>query len=162
MTAEKHGPYLLALVAPAVYFVAVWKFSFAPTGESLEKLFGGTLDLASILVGFLSTSKALLFAVPDRRAIRFLKEAGAFAGLVGYLFGDIVVWLVTALSALALVFLQDQFSLPSLRVFAGLWIYLPAAGALAFTRSMFLFSTFLKRSATEDGKLRQAAPSQAA
>lgn len=144
---EKYGPFLLALLAPAAYFFFWRQTNHAPSGSGLSALTEGVLNISGILIGFLATAKALLFAVPDRRAIRFIKQSGAFAGLTDYLFLDIIVWLVTAISALVLVFAGEEMVLGARRVLMGFWVYLPAAGLFAFWRSMYLFAKFLRLSA---------------
>lgn len=143
---ERWFPPVLAILAPGIYFGGWALFNHAPSSLSLSNLTKGILDLADILVGFLATSKALLYAIPDRRAIKFLREAGALSDLADYLFVDVMVWLFTAISALVLVFLDPDIMLPIQRIVVGVWLFLPMWGVLGFIRSMYIFAKFLKLS----------------
>lgn len=154
---ERFGPFIVAAAAPAAYFGLAERFEFSPSAENLEKLVEGVLNLAGILVGFLATSKALLFAVPDRKSIRLLKEMGAFSLLVGYLFSDILIWLAVAISALTLIFVQGAMELETLRQIVGYWLYLPGVGVMGFCRSMYLFFRFLRFSSDREGAPAAAA-----
>jgi len=161
MTAKREflWPYAAGLVAPIAYFFLWSQLSHAPSEESLSNAVEGTLSVAGILVGFLATAKALLFAVPDRRAIQFLKDSGGFEGLVRLLFTDIVLWLMTAVSALILFFAGTDMLLGVKRPLIGFWLYLPMAGLFAFLRSMMSFSSVLRSaSRSERGKRSTKAP----
>jgi hypothetical protein len=143
---ERHFPLLLALIAPAVYF-GLWKLHiYIPTCLGIAKLTDGVLDFAGNLVGFLATAQALLYALPDRRAIKFLREAGALGDLVTYLFTDIIVWLLTAVGALGLQFVSAGVQDNTQRITAGIWLLFPVWGVLGLVRSMYIFAKFLKLS----------------
>jgi len=147
---ERYLPIVVAsLGAPAIYF-SLWKaFGHRPSVEGLGNLTNGTLNLAGILVGFLATSLALLYALPDRRSIKFLRQAGALADLVTYLFGDIIVWLMTAISALVIICIYKDLTESFFRVLMGFWIILPGCGVAGFMRSMSIFAKFLKLSSAD-------------
>lgn len=154
---ERYFPLILALIAPAVYF-GVWKlFSHSPSTDGIGKLTEGILSLAGILVGFLATAQALLYALPDRRAIKFLREAGALSDLVTYLFTDIIVWLVTAISALVLLFVGGELREGALRIVTGLWLVLPMWGIVGLVRSMYIFAKFLRLSASGSDSMDDSA-----
>jgi hypothetical protein len=145
---ERYFPVVLALIAPVAYF-GIWRLvSHAPSLQGIGKLTGGILSLAGILVGFLATAQALLYALPDRRAIKFLREAGALSDLVTYLFTDIIVWLVTAITALVLLFIGGELLGSALRILTGMWLLLPMWGIVGLVRSMYIFAKFLRLSAS--------------
>jgi hypothetical protein len=145
---ERYFPFILALIAPVAYF-GIWRFfSHAPSRDGIGKLTAGILSLSGILVGFLATAEALLYALPDRRAIKFLREAGALSDLINYLFTDIMLWLITAITALVLVFIGGELRLGPLRNITGLWLILPMAGVFGLVRSMYIFAKFLRLSAS--------------
>ena len=145
---ERYFPLVLSFVAPLAFFGFWFGLSQPPSEAGLSRLTEGILNLAGILVGFLATAKALLYALPDRRAIKFLRDAGALSDLVDYLFVDIMVWLITAITALIFVFVGPELRVAVQRAAIGIWLFLPMWGVLGFARSMYIFTKFLKLSAT--------------
>jgi hypothetical protein len=157
---ENAFPWVAATAAPVIYFGA-WKLlSLVPSQAGIDKLVSGVLSLSGILVGFLATTNALMFAVPDRRALKLLKQLGAFSGIARHLFFDIQIWFIAAISSLVLIFTMDRLaSLHNLRVIIGYWLYLPAVGLVGLWQAMSLFRKFLYATAVQD---ETPAPHQAA
>lgn len=145
-TSERWMPFVLAVAAPLIFFILRRFSSFSPSEATLQTVTESVLNLSGILVGFLATAKALLFALPDRRAVQIFKESHGFEGLVTLLFSDIAVWLLSAITSLILMFVMDwkTVSLSDKQNAVGLWLYFPAAGLLSMWRSMRIFSKVLK------------------
>lgn len=140
---EQLFPWIGALVAPLLYF-CFWGFlGIAPKADGIAKLTSGVLSLSGILVGFLATTNALMFALPDRPTLKRAKQLKAFSGLVDYLFFDLSVWFAAATTSLILVFSEDRINLHPLRLAIGLWIYIPALGLFGTWRTMSIYKYFL-------------------
>lgn len=75
---EKVYPYLLGLIASAIWFRLEGTF---PTGDSL---LSATLTVSGIFVGFLATSKAILISMSSP-IIDELKRSGYIEELVSYI-----------------------------------------------------------------------------
>jgi hypothetical protein len=141
---EKYTPCLLALAAPASYFYAWHGMSHGPSADSLNKVAEVIVGLSGIIVGFLATATALLYALPDRNAVQFLKETHAIDMLRGYMLTDVFIGLATAVTAIVLVLIGPNTKLFVMRVVVGWWLYLPMLSILGFGRSMFVLSSFLR------------------
>lgn len=144
MLSERAWPWTVGSIGPVAGTIVIGACGARLDRESVASLLEGVAQLGGVLVGFTSTAQGLIFALPDRQSIKFVKAAGGIARLARYLFDDIVVWLAATVLAISLrVALPEQIS-PALGILLIVWSYLPVTGVLTTWRSANYTSKLLR------------------
>jgi len=138
LTIEKFYPLFLSIVAGLFYFLFGSKFNHA---KSLDTLFTTLISISSIMMGFMLTSKSILFSIQDNDAVRRLKSSDGYQCLIRYILDSIHSCLLLAVYSGFCLFYSvtiDNTYLMSLLIFA------ISYAALSFYRSSRIFYKLLK------------------
>lgn len=98
---ENIYPYVCGGIVTLCYIVFFWE---SPISENFSHLLTASLSISAIAIGFIATSKSILLAMEDRRAVQHIKEMGLYTTMIEYMMGAIHFSFIHAvLSALGLV-----------------------------------------------------------
>lgn len=138
LTIEKFYPLFLSIVAGLLYFLFGSTFNHA---KSLDTLFTTLISISSIMMGFMLTSKSILFSIQDNDAVRRLKSSDGYQCLIRYILDSIHSCLLLAVYSGVCLFhgvTIDNTYLMSLLIFA------ISYAALSFYRSSRIFYKLLR------------------
>lgn len=150
-TIERWLPFVVGLAGSVVVYL------YLPATQTLnsprwERLFSDAATLGGIIVGFVATAKAILFVLPDRPAIQFLRDSGHLRRLVRFLFADIRIWLFVCVTGVALSVAGVKLPPPWARVNLMIWAWALLSAVVCFIRSIRLVSQLLELQATGQRK----------
>lgn len=83
---EKYYPVTLSVLAGIIYYFLCSRDS---SGNSLESLFTTLISISSIMLGFILTSKSILFSIQESGSVKRLKSSDGYRYLVKYIFATI-------------------------------------------------------------------------
>ncbi len=121
---ERWFPLLMGFITTTIYLYFLRNYSLP---SSVKDLFSSTMQISSILIGFLITTLSILLSIEDKKIIQHLERLGSYNKLINY-FIDATKWsfcLVTASSVGLLINFNIQQS----------WHY------LAFATWLFVLTT---------------------
>lgn len=150
---ERRYPYIGGLAGPGVAVLVVSGGGYNATSEQLSAALVGAGTLGGVMVGFLATALAILFALPDRSAVQYLAKMGGLQNIIAYLSEAIYGWLAVTLASLVAGFVLPV--LDSVSAYAALliWSYLGLMALLAFYRAVTLVGDTL-RLVADDAKAK--------
>jgi len=139
---ERWYPAFGGLVLCGAYFVLRRRLQLPP--EALANLFTTVVSVSAIAVGFLATAQSILFSIEDKRAIKFLKDAGKFGALINYMMSVVnLSFLLAAASAVGLLINWKEESKWHSYGFT-LWVLLSGTAASSYYRVVSIFSAILR------------------
>lgn len=136
---EQYLPYIIGMV-----FGLIWTFIFAEKDLPLkvEDLIKSMINVYAVIIGFLATALALLFAIDDRSVIKFLRENFLYKRFVRYFFEAIVcLSIALVFSSLLIVHTFDMSSLLT-KALVNIWFAITCiSGFVSFRVFWNLFIT---------------------
>ncbi len=147
---ERWYPYALSAVAgiAACYYISAYQVLLPSTTKDL---FQAVINISAIAVGFLATAKSILLSIDQRRAIRFLKQAGGYSDLVKYLMEAVQWCFLTTIFSAAWLLLNENYSSDWYLYGFAIWFALAVLAALSCFRVIRLFSLILLSSEQSSG-----------
>lgn len=109
----------------------------------IKDLMGAVINVSAILVGFISTAKAILFSLPHSKRLKQIQQAGKFADLVSYMMTSIYLGLLTAAASGGLLMLNQYAAEPWYFWILVGWVFLAAWMGLSAHRSIRCISVVL-------------------
>jgi len=79
---EKWITYILASVCAAAYlhFFAQSEFS-----KTINSLFTAIISISAVSIGFIATTKSILFSLRDSSTVKWIKSGGSYQSLIDYM-----------------------------------------------------------------------------
>ncbi len=139
--AERFGIF----AAAGLGIIVAFSIGVEPLSTSAELVVTGTIDASAIVVGFLGTSLAILYGLPETDVIRFVRRSGHFERIVTFTQHALFVWI--ALLSLDLVWLflpKNHFLRPWVFVVVTVTVF---SGIATLIRTTVFHSMLLKRGA---------------
>jgi len=139
---ERWYPPFGGVVLAAAYFMLRNRLQLPP--DTLTGLFTAVVSVSAIAVGFLATAQSILFSIEEKRAIRFLKDAGKFGTLISYMMAAVnLSFLLAAASAVGLLVkwkVEAKWHIYGFTV----WVLLLVTATLSYYRVVSIFSAILR------------------
>ncbi|OPY13313.1 MAG: hypothetical protein A4E66_00818 [Syntrophus sp. PtaB.Bin001] len=139
---EKWYPLAAAIIICGCYFFYFRKY---PIPDTINNLYNIAVSISAISVGFLATSKSILFTIYDRKIIQWIKSAGLYDSLVDYMMAAIhYCFILSIMSAIGL--LINMKPMPEWYSYAfGLWLFIGTAALCSCYRVIHIFSKILRQ-----------------
>lgn len=148
-TIETHAPWLtgglVGLILLGVILSDKAKITDPQLIKNSGRLFSGVASVSGVIVGFLSTSLSLLFAISDRGYMRVLARSGAVSDLVSYLGWSIAHWLLLTFVCLAGSFVYDTISILKINLWGAFSISVAVMSIASFIRATRLVMSLLHK-----------------
>jgi hypothetical protein len=139
---ERWYPEFGGAVLASAYFMLRHELSLPP--DTVTNLFTAVVSVSAIAVGFLATAQSILFSIEEKRAIRFLKDAGKFGTLISYMMTAVnLSFLLAAASAVGLLINWKAAATWQIGAFT-VWTLLLGTAALSYYRVVSIFSAILR------------------
>jgi hypothetical protein len=137
-------PWVLGVSGPVILFAYERLCVHSLEPSAITQLLSGALTIEGVIVGFVATILAILFALPGGAATEAIKATKHFARLVGFAQQTIYVSLVVTCSALTLLVVQSPQTPQWFHWALLAWVYLLAAALLTFQRLVAIIVVMLK------------------
>jgi hypothetical protein len=79
---ERWAPYLLAILVSAGYYLFFRQYQLP---ASIKGLYTTIVTICAVSIGFMATSKSILFSIHDREIIKWIKGAGLYNTMIDYM-----------------------------------------------------------------------------
>lgn len=136
---EHWYPFVAALVVTAAYF---YFFFHAALPETVKNILGSAINISAISIGFLMTSKSILFSIHDRKVIQLMKDAKLYDDLIGYIMSAVhCSFLFLIASTIGLLISSYDYWY---HITIGIWLFLGTGTLLCFYRVIRIFSKILR------------------
>lgn len=139
--AEYCYPYVIGLLVAGLYF---WFFRTNVVPERISALFETTVTISSIAIGFLITTKSILFSIQDGYIIKELKKAKKYNLLLDYIMAGVHWNFFLAIFSGGLLLLDFKHQECWYFYVVGTWIFLGIVALLTSYRVIHLFAKILK------------------
>ena len=138
---ERCYPFIIAIVISGIYLCF---FRDHPFPETMKSLFSSVISISAISIGFLATSKSILFAIHDRKTIHWIKSAGVYTTLVDYMMVAIhLCFILATISAIGLLINPSHLKTWYPWAF-GFWLFIGTAAAFSCYRVIRIFAKILR------------------
>jgi hypothetical protein len=138
---ERLYPYIAATALAAAF--AVFQHRYPGSLKNIRELFSAAMNVAGIAVGFLITSKALLFSIIESAPVRAQKQAGTWSTFVGYILDAIKLSFGVALLSGALIVFEIPVPSQLATTVLTVWFWLVAAAVMCVYRVVRTISAML-------------------
>jgi hypothetical protein len=136
---ERWYPFVIAVAVTAIYF---YSFSHAALPETVKNILGSAINISAISIGFLMTSKSILFSIHDRKIIQLMRDAKLYDYLIGYIMTAVhCSFLFLIVSTIGLLICSYDYWY---RITIGIWLFLGTGTLLCFYRVIRIFSKILR------------------
>ncbi len=135
---EKYHPIIISLIAGILYYFFGNRM---PDRNSFESLFTTLISISSIMLGFILTSKSILFSIQGSDAVKRLKSSDGYRHLLEYILSTVNSCLFLAVySGICLFYKINNENI----LFISVLIFAITLTVLNFYRSTRIFHKLLK------------------
>jgi hypothetical protein len=139
---EHVWPYVAALLV-----TGAWAYFGMPFPKNLDPLMGASGTVASVLVGFLGTAKAIILSITSSKVFKRLKEAGYSDVLFQYLYEALLAGIVFLVISMVGFFLPESTAHPSniQMCFSTIWILSGTGAIILYARTTSLLFKLVRQ-----------------
>ena len=137
---ERWHPIILGLIFSMLFLFFYNKIQIT---DSYKSIFITTISISAISIGFLATSKSILFSIQKRQIINQIKQANLYESLIDYLMTSInLCFLLAVISAICfLIFNEDIIGKKYLY---SMWLFIITSAFTSCYRVIRIFSKILR------------------
>jgi len=139
---EQWGPCVSGIIVLSIYMIFFQQYQLPGT---FNNLLSSVVSICAVSIGFLMTTKSILFTIRDSEIINWIKKAGLFGKLIDYIMTAIHLCFILAIySALCLLMNASSLICAYSWVF-GFWLLLSTITISSCYRVIFLLSKILRK-----------------
>ncbi len=140
---EKSYPFIIAGAATIYYYFFLREY---PVPETMNSIFLSVINISAIFIGFLMTSKSILFSLHGRdvRTIEWIKGVNLYQSLIDYMMTAIHLCFFLAIYSAACLLSKSCIEPYYYTHMLGFWSFLIIAAVLSCYRVIHIFSKILR------------------
>lgn len=148
-TFEKLYPFISGVTAAAIGGYLLLVLDYDIVGDT-PRLLSSLLSFSGVIVGFLSTSLAILFALSDRPYLKAVVRSGAFERLINFIGWSIAHWVSLTILCLFTLYLHEYVAPTTLSYLFLACIFFLSTGFFSFERAIRLIIKLLRKQVQEE------------